>query len=149
LDEIEIKKGGYLPYTALVPRCNHRTLWIDIQIEDVLGHKLPPIVCPQMCRLQFKDPRSIDNFIQRYKCYIAEDKLLEKAKAVEAKAEYPLSDECIKEYEELDVLRRAVVAKAERKCRKLKAGQDEFSLTLKALMNQIKAWTLLKKRSQS
>ncbi len=104
LGQIEITKGGcYLPYTALVPRSNHRTLWIDVQIEDVLGHKLPPIVQPQMPRLQSKDPRSIDNFVHRYKCYIAEDNLIKKSKALEAKAEYPLSEECIKEYEELYV----------------------------------------------
>jgi hypothetical protein len=36
---------------------------------------------------------------------------------------------------------------AEKKCRKLRTGRVAFSPTLKLYMSQIKAWTLLQKRS--
>lgn len=52
------------------------------------------------------------------------------------------------DFEELDRLRCEGVQQAEHHCRKLKAGQVAFSPPLKLCMNQIKAWSLLQKRSK-
>jgi hypothetical protein len=62
--EIRIEKCGHLPFYALVPRTNHRTLWIRLSFEEV---KMPPVIRPKMRQLQCKDPRDVDNFINKLK----------------------------------------------------------------------------------
>jgi hypothetical protein len=148
---LHISAGGYLPYEALVPHTNHIALWIDIDYEHILGHNLLPIVRPAMRRLQCQDPRSVKNFIsgykefaiKGYKEFAIKNNLLARAKALEENACFPLTVEDQLAFEELDRLRCEGVERAEKKCRKLKAGQVAFSPSLKICMNQIKAWSLL------
>ncbi len=67
---------------------------------------------------------------------------------LEAARTYPKPSDLAKVYEDLDILRCQSVAKAERSCRKLKVGQVAFSPEVKLLMDQIKAYSLLKERAE-
>lgn len=139
LKELEITRGGYLPYAELVPRTNHRTLWIEFSFATTFGCNMPEIIRPKMRRLQCNDPRCVDNYIKTYKGIIRDQNLLQRARHLENMASYPLSATAQALYEELDVLRCRAAALAEKSCRELRAGQVAFSPTIKALMNQIKA----------
>jgi len=99
---------------------------MDIPIEEVLGRPLPMIVKPSMRRLQCRDPRSVDNFLRSYKKFAQEHHLLERAKELEKKSSFPMSPADHLEYEELDKLHCSGVERAERHCRKLKAGIFSF-----------------------
>jgi len=140
---ISIKAGGYLPFDAVIPRTNHRTLWIDVSFQNAFGHNMPMLVCPSMRKLQCKDARCIQNFISSYKKFIDKHNLLERAKVLENTITFPASETQIDEYEKLDELRCHAVSLAEGKCRKLKAGQVAFSPTIQLFMRQIRAYNLL------
>jgi hypothetical protein len=128
---LEILRGGYLLFTALALRTNHRTLWIELSFMAAFSHNMPEIVRPKMRRLQCKDPRSVDNYIRKYKEIILKQDLLQRAKELEKLATYPLDTQTQVMYEELDDVRCKAVATAERTCRKLRAGQVAFSPTIK------------------
>jgi hypothetical protein len=117
----------------------------EISYVNAFGHTMPAIVRPSMRRLTLKNPRCIANYIKVYKQFIITNSLLERAKELETKSLFPLSPALIKEYEILDNLRCKGMALAERKCRKICAGQVAFSPTLQTNMREIKAWMLLTK----
>ncbi len=146
--DIETLRGGYLPFTALAPRTNHRTLWIELSFTTAFGHNMPDIIRPKMRHLQCSDPRSVDNYIRKYKKSILDQDLLQRVRQLESIATYPVSSNAQEIYEELDELRCRAVAAEERSCRKLKAGQVAFSPTIKGLMSQIRAWSLLKRKAE-
>ena len=48
-------KCGYLPFQS---NYDHRPTWIDVPYTLALGHKMPPVVRPQMRRLQLSNKAS-------------------------------------------------------------------------------------------
>jgi hypothetical protein len=106
------------------------------------------MIRPTMRKLKCTNPRSVKNFLNKYKKLLVEHNLLEKMQLLEASATYPLKEQDQELYEELDSLRCKIVQEAEKKCHKQKAGQVAFSPTLQLMMSQKKAWSLLLKKAQ-
>ena len=52
---LQINHGGYLSFSRL--QSDHRGIWIDIPVRQLLGHTPPPITCFQARRLKLSDPR--------------------------------------------------------------------------------------------
>lgn len=74
--------------------------------------------------------------------------LLDRSRSFLTKATYPSAPSLSYEYEKLDTMRCEITRAAEKKCRKLCTGQVAFSPEIQQAHQIIKAWTLLKKRSQ-
>jgi hypothetical protein len=145
---LQIERGEYLPYEVICPKTNHQALWIDITYVEAFGHHMSHITRPSASRLQCSDPRSMDNFVNRYKKMIEQGDLLQKAKLLEQEGKYPLEPSLQEMYEMLDTLWYEAVEQVERKCRKLRMGQVAFSPNIQLYMQQITAWSLLEKRAK-
>ena len=55
-------KCGYLPFQS---NYDHRPTWIDVPYTLALGHKMPPVVKPQMLRLQLSNKASKERYHSR------------------------------------------------------------------------------------
>jgi len=145
---IDIISGGYFAYDEVFPGTEHRCIWIDLSFATALGHNMPPIVRPQMRRLHCRDPRLVENFNSKlHKLYLKHN-MLPRIIELEKAVTYPITRELADRYEELDNLRCRCVAEAERKCRKLRAGQVAFSPHLQQARRNIAAWRLLLRRQK-
>jgi hypothetical protein len=145
---LSIKSGGYCEFDQVFNNTNHRTIWIEVTYLHAFGHNMPPIIRPQARRLQCKDPRCVDNYIKILEKYIDQHGLLTKAQLLQQNSTHPLSLEEQQQYEELDKLRCVGVAQAEKKCRKLRMGNVDFSPTVQLYMRAIRAWNLLIKKAK-
>ena len=69
--------------------------------------------------------------------------IYEKLIQLEAKATYPVTEEVATALEKLDVLMTQLMLKAEKKCRKLRAGHYEFSPMIKGWLDKSHAYKQL------
>ena len=145
---LQISAGGYLPFDEVFEKTNHRTLWIDLSYIQAFGYNMFPIIKYQARRLKCNDPRCVANYNRRYEQFIQQHNLLQKAQELEAISTFPPSNEYIKIYEEMDQLRRIGTHHAEKKCRKLRMGQVDFSPTIQRCMRAINTWALLIKKAK-
>jgi len=74
--------------------------------------------------------------------------MLQRVIALEQEAIFPLSAYQASKYEALDSLRCKCVEEAEKKCRKLRAGQVAFSPQLQQVRRNIAAWRLLSRKKK-
>ncbi len=140
---MEIKAGGYFAFDEVFQGTDHRTLWVDILYNMAFEHNMAPLVRPQARRLQCKDPRLVDNCIRKYEEIIIKNNLISRALALEERSKYNFDEDLQKEFEEMDLIRYNAIAEAERKCRKLRMGNVDYSPTIQLAMRQIRAWSLL------
>lgn len=145
---IEIKAGGYFAFDDVFQGTDHRTLWVDITYNIAFGHNMAPLVKPLARRLQCKDPRTVANYICKYEEIIKKHQLISRALALEEQSKQHFNLDLQKEYEEIDLIRYNAMAEAERKCRKLRMGNVDFSPTIQLAMRQIRAWSLLIKKKK-
>lgn len=145
---LSIQAGGYFAYDTLIMNTDHRCLWVDIAYTTAFGHNMPAIVRPAARRLHCKDPRLVANYVRAYKNFIKKHRLSAKVKKLKEEASYPLDELGKFTLEEIDSLRCKGVAMAEKKCHKLRMGQEAFSPQLQQASRAIKAWSLLEKKER-
>jgi len=143
---IQITAGGYLDYDQIIPGADHRTLWVEVSYVNALGHVMPAVVRPQARRLHCRDPRIVQNYVRRYEKLATENNLVFRVESLAQKASYPLTPTLQAEFEELDNVRCQITKEAEKRCRKLRKGQVEFSPALQKASRQIKVFTLLHRK---
>ena len=56
---LQVKACGYLPFTQSVG--DHRTLWVDLPHESILGHQTPRFPTTTARKLKTRDPRVVKN----------------------------------------------------------------------------------------
>jgi hypothetical protein len=66
--------GGYASFDEGVQgkRADHRCLWIDVRLESVFGHKMPPLIRYAQRRVKTNDPRITSRFNKLYCSYLLE-----------------------------------------------------------------------------
>jgi hypothetical protein len=90
----------------------------------------------------------VDNFNRRLHQLYIKHNMLQRVIALEQEAIFPLSAYQASKYEALDSLRCKCVEEAEKKCRKLRAGQVAFSPQLQQVRRNIAAWRLLSRKKK-
>ena len=144
---IVIQEGGYFEYDSVFINTDHRCLWIDISFISAFGHNMPHIVKPSARRLHCRDPRLVKNYVDRLEKFITEHNLLQQSNDLVAAASYPPQDYTKDDYELIDSLRCKGIALAEKKCRKLRMGNIDYSPEIQAARLLITAWHLIQKRA--
>ena len=139
-------KCGYMPFQS---NYDHRPTWIDVPYTLALGHKMPPVVRPQMRRLQISNKASAKRYTDIYWKYITEHNLAIRAEELwEALPKQdnfglqlcPFSDQQKAEYDSMDVCRLKGMLLAERKCRKLRTGQQDWSPAYQLIGRRYRYW---------
>lgn len=58
---IQIKRAGYLPFSKLPG--DHRAIWMDVELKDVIGHNPPALSMATARRLKLQDPRVVRKYL--------------------------------------------------------------------------------------
>jgi hypothetical protein len=137
--------GGYTSFDEGVQgkRADHRCLWIDVKLESVFGHKMPPLICYAQRRVKTNDPRITSRFNQLYRSFLLERNMPIRALTLEAHATYPLHPTLCLEAEKLDRLKVDGVWYADQRCRRLFMGNVPFSPEYKRVTSAIGFWNAI------
>ena len=141
---IQAIRGGYLPSHTF--DSDHKTIWVDIQFRSIFGSKTLQQTPLQCRRLKNEDPRIVNKFNSAYHALLQQYHLPQALSQLISQVTSPLSLQHQQEYERIDKIRVHCLLTAEKKCRKLKTGQVEFSPTIQHHRNLIRFWKLLQKR---
>jgi hypothetical protein len=116
---------GYLPVAH-----DHRHLWIDINVEQVFGAEadISPRFKPQ--RLQNSDQRSCDKYLKDFAQLLCDE--LDFAQQLDSlyrgiSPGTPFTDKQTEEFEELIRIHDTAAKKAEKLCRKLQTGCQQWT----------------------
>ena len=125
---LTIHRAGFLPF-AKFPG-DHRALWMDISMSDVIGYKPPPLSMASARRLTLQDPRVTKRYLSSLKTLLRESNALTKLNDL---AQIPMAkwdDGHTQVYQQLSESFRSSMLQAERTCRKFKTGRHPWSPTL-------------------
>ena len=137
--------GGYTSFDEGVQgkRADHQCLWIDVKLESVFGHKMPPLIRYAQRRVSMNDPRITSRFNQLYRSFLLERNMPIRALTLEAHATYPLHPTLCLEAEKLDRLKVDGVWYADQRCRRLFMGNVPFSPEYKRVTSAIGFWNAI------
>lgn len=136
--DIVVDRCGYSDF-QWGTKSDHRLLWADVKLTNVFGEGNIPMWNPQSRRLKMLDIRVVTNFISTRKSHATAHKLLDRVKIIaESIKQEGFSIELQEEFEEIDRLRVEGILDADRKCRKIKAGEVPWSPTLQKSINKIR-----------
>jgi hypothetical protein len=138
--EIIPTQCGYLKSTS-----DHLCVWLDVEKKALLD--LDPNVGPskQIRRLQCTDPRTIEKYNNSLWSMVKKEGIIEQINAIYGNAPLGCRDNQVL-WEEIDKKLTAARLKAEKTCRKIKAGNIQWSPELAMLRVQKKFGTLALKR---
>jgi len=121
---LQVNACGYLPYTQAVG--DHRTIWVDLPHESILGHRTPRFPTKSARRLTTRDPRVTKKYLTHLKWKF-------RAKDVGNRVE-DIYQQAIENPEQLNREEtnrifqyiQEIMEEAEAGCRKFKTGPIEF-----------------------
>jgi hypothetical protein len=128
--------SGYLPFDWGIAS-DHRAIWIDIPLAQLLGTSNAPLWKPQARRLKCEDPTLIREFTKLRLEYLHKASGLTKWKDIKSRnnlqkeADWPLL------IKELDQIRTESIQFADKHCRKLNMGEVPWSPEIQKTMNNI------------
>ena len=135
---LHITKGGYLPFNHFPT--DHRALWIDLDMDNLCGNTMAPILHPQARRLKCNDPTTQNKWIKLYTSYLEERNAIGRAYTLQMTLQKSLPHPQDEEYEKIRVTRMEAREYADKKCRKLRMGGVPYSLELAAARSMIALW---------
>ena len=141
---ISVIRGGILEEHKF--ESDHKLLWVDLSFSSIFGTHNPPFIPPHCRRLKNEDPRVVHKFNSEYSKLLSLHRLPEAINNLNSTINYTLTPQQQTEFERIDSLRTKCLLRAERKCRKLKTGNIEFSPTIQHQRNLIRFWKLILKR---
>ena len=142
---IEIQAAGYTPFMES-QQFDHRIAWIDLDVNLVLGHSIPPMVTYDIRRLKLNDPIVVAKYNQSLAAHLKQHRVHEKIKEIKAKLmqqEGKLNQALESKLETVDQLINEGMKQAENKCRKLKVGKIAFSEKYKVIRAKCSFWEAL------
>lgn len=150
IDEIFISStlgvtaAGYLEHGSALS--DHRPIWVDVNRDTLLGVKPSKSPSYQARKLKTNDPRVVDKYIKTLRDILNEYDYDRRSKQLFDNMQYPLTEDQMREYEDLDEVRIWAASQAEKKCRHLKMGQVKWCPKVQAAMDRIQYFTLSKRR---
>ena len=139
-------RGGYL--NAHCFDTDHKPIWIDLPLHSVFGTTNPPLTPHHCRRLKNEDPRVVTKFNEEYDRLLSKHNLHQALHTLSQTTHHSLTPLQQREYERIDKLRTTSMIKAEKKCRRLKTGNIEFSPILQHQRDLIRFWKLILKRKK-
>ena len=111
---------------------DHSLLWADISYASALGHHPPNPQTFEARRLKLGDKRVEDRYLKNYRVKVEYHKLRQRQFRLERTVipGVALTGRQQQEAEAIDALKTKFMLQAEKKCRKIRAGQVEYSLKL-------------------
>ncbi len=139
---------GYLPFFKGGLSPDHRPIWIELQVDAMLGYSLSDLSHPRIRRLKSKDPRVVKKYQNLLHEFCLQHKIYQKTRALLKQVTYPLSEELQAEFAKLDNQRCNGMRMAEKKCRNLHTGKYAWSPEFETSRKLVSFWTLMKKRAE-
>ena len=138
---LHIKRGGFLPFRDGIG--DHRILYIDVDIETWFEGDLYNIVPQQIRRLKCGDIRLVRKFLQELSSKIEHCDMAERVNWLYSTFNNPLTPSQQDEYEKIDKYITECCLVAEKRCRKIRAGNVPFSPLVDTAAKTIYLWSLI------
>jgi len=137
---VNITRGGYLKLGQGIG--DHRPLFFDIPIQDILGESQFKIHRPEMRRLKCENPQVVQSFnkllLQQLE---AEGTILKVRLLKQGLRENTIStNECHIQLKKIDNSIHHATMYAEKRCRKLSVGQVPYSIDCRKATRLIELW---------
>ena len=138
---LHIKRGGFLPFRDGIG--DHRILYIDVDIETWFEGDLYNIVPQQIRRLKCGDIRLVRKFLQELSSKIEHCDMAERVNWLYSTFNNPLTPSQQDKYEKIDKYITECCLVAEKRCRKIRAGNVPFSPLVDTAAKTIYLWSLI------
>ena len=138
---LPIQKAGFLPFRVGIG--DHRILFIDIDINTWCEGDLFRIVPQNIRRLQCGDIRIVSKFQRELNNLLEKRNVSERIDKLYSNFQIPLTPVQLAEYERIDTYVTESCLAAEKRCRKVRAGNVPFSPLVDKAAKTIYLWNLL------
>ena len=130
--------SGYTP-VQWGPNSDHRCIWADLPISDIFHSPDPPLWRPSARRLKNDDPRIVETFVQLRLKHCHSNQLLESILSLQENMNNgTVSLECATTIlNTLDDIRMDGILQADKKCRKLRMGNIQWTPALQKIIYSI------------
>ena len=134
-------RGGWLKFGEGIG--DHRPLFVDIPIKKLLGESRFRIQRPYVRRLKCNDPRIVSNFNNLFESNGNSKKIFDNYKKLKGSFGVPMTQSVRSALFSLDSDVTSTTKYAEKKCRKLRMGQIEFTAESAKLRVDIELWNVV------
>jgi hypothetical protein len=147
---VKCVQSGYTAFGDGVQgkRPDHRCIWMDVRLQTVFGHSMPPVQKAAFRRVKCNDPRIWKKFNQHYKSFASNCGLGTKIFQTEADSSYPPTAQALEQAVTVADLRYKAIAYADKKCRRVFMGGVPFSDEYKRLELRVGFWNHLVAKKQ-
>ena len=136
---LPIERGGFLPFKEGIG--DHRILYIDINIDTWLEGEMYKIVPLQVRKLQCGDIRIVKKYQNELKKLLEHRDIFNRVNTLYASFQTPLTEAQELEFERIDRYVTESCLKAEKRCRKVRAGKVPFSPIVDTAAKTIYLWS--------
>jgi len=144
---IAVTRAGILPIGTGV-RGDHKNIYIDVQIQSVMGGKMYIVSPPPMRTLKLNDSRIYLKFIKLVKKHLKANNIKSKAEKLYSSSKYPATSQMVKAMEEIDEQMGRAITNGLRKCRTIFSGKIPYSILFKNLSRTNRLWLLVMKKKK-
>lgn len=134
-------RGGFLAFGSL--KGDHRGLWCDIPMDDIIGFNLQKLPNPQARRLKVIDPRTRKKYLKTLHTLLVKNNLYERQQRLFNSITAHKDSLDVQEFEEIDKHITTAMEMAERGCRKLKLGNIKWSPTYQKACDEVVYWKIV------
>jgi hypothetical protein len=123
--DLTIKRAGLLPFSKFPG--DHRALWVDIELKDMVGYKPPSLSLFTARRLKLQDPRIVKKYLTTLKQLLQTQNTLDEISSLLNISAAQWSHAHTEQYTRLSITFRSMMLEAEKRCRKFKTGKHPWS----------------------
>ena len=135
--------AGYSSFGNGCPS-DHRVLWADFIYSDAFGLSSAPLVSPGTRRLNTKNPRLVEHYVQQLRKQLEHSGLAKRLFALEIQAnQHGWSPPLQVEYDDIQATHLKLRNLIERNLRKLRMGGVPWSPKLQGFRNAIELWSMI------
>ncbi len=137
---LDLLRGGYLEKGDFPG--DHRPIWFEVSYAQAFGRSLPPIWRPQARRLQLRDPRCVARYQKSMKQLTRSKRITHRQYLLESTIGPTMTPSQLHESNSIDRDLQKCQEESERKCRKLRMGNVQFSDATSIPRLQVAFWKL-------
>lgn len=109
---LNIKRSGFLPFSKFPG--DHRAIWMDLELIDVIGHNPPSLSIAHARRLKLQDPRTVKRYLSSLTTALHEHNIFRQLKFLFAFPRDKWTTQIILKYERISILFRQLMAESEK-----------------------------------
>lgn len=141
--------GGYSALNSGCPS-DHRYLWVDITFCDAFGYSSPPLVSPEVRRLNTKNLKMVKLYNSRVHLTLLQEGLFDALDNLHERASTQgWSTALENEYNRINDRQYVIRKLVESKIRHLRMGAVDWSPKLQSFRTDIEIWSMLLKKRKS